>query len=62
MFDLRWIRENPECFDQGLHRRGVAPMAARLIGLDARRRAGQTELQEAQTRRNDCRGRFSGRR
>ncbi len=54
MFDLRWIRENPESFDQGLHRRGVAPMAARLIGLDARRRAGQTELQEAQTRRNEA--------
>ena len=54
MFDLRWIRENPDCFDQGLHRRGMAPMAARLIGLDARRRAGQTALQEAQTRRNEA--------
>ncbi len=54
MFDLRWIRENPESLDAGLHRRGMAPMAARLIGLDARRRAGQTALQEARTRRNEA--------
>ncbi len=54
MFDLRWIRENPEAFDEGLHRRGMTPMAAQLVGLDARRRAGQTELQEAQTRRNEA--------
>ena len=54
MFDLRWIRENPKSFDAGLHRRGMAPMAARLIGLDTRRRAGQTELQEARTRRNEA--------
>ena len=54
MHDLRWIRENPEAFDEGLRRRGMAPMAPRLIGLDARRRAGQTELQEARTRRNEA--------
>ena len=53
MHDLRWIRENPEAFDEGLRRRGMAPMAPRLIGLDARRRAGQTELQQARTRRNE---------
>ncbi|MHA1109276.1 MAG: serine--tRNA ligase, partial [Alphaproteobacteria bacterium] len=54
MHDLRWIRENAEAFDEGLHRRGMAPMAAQVIGLDARRRAGQTELQEAQTRRKEA--------
>ena len=54
MHDLRWIRENPEAFDEGLHRRGMAPMAAQVIGLDARRRAGQTELQDVQTRRNEA--------
>jgi seryl-tRNA synthetase len=54
MFDLRWIRDNPEIFDAGLRRRGVAPAAPRLLELDARRRAAQTELQAAQQRRNEA--------
>ena len=52
MHDLRWIRDNPEAFDRGLARRGAEPMAARILGLDAERRAAQTELQESQQRRN----------
>ena len=54
MLDIRWIRENPEEFDAALKMRGMAAMAAGLVDLDARRRAAQTELQEAQTRRNDA--------
>ena len=54
MLDIRWIRENPEEFDAALKMRGIDPMASGLIDLDARRRAAQTELQEAQTRRNDA--------
>lgn len=54
MLDIRWIRENPEEFDAALKMRGMAAMAAGLIDLDARRRAAQTELQEAQTRRNEA--------
>ena len=46
MFDPRWIRENPEAFDAGLRRRGLEPMAARIIDLDQRRRKAQTVLQE----------------
>ncbi len=34
MFDLRWIRESPEAFDEGLTRRGLAPASARIIALD----------------------------
>ncbi|MBT5414033.1 MAG: serine--tRNA ligase [Rhodospirillaceae bacterium] len=53
MFDIRWIRENPDTFDQGLAARGLDAMAAELIELDAHRRAVQTRLQENQTRRNE---------
>ena len=52
MFDIKWIRENPEAFDAGLRQRGLGPEAAELLKLDAERRAGQTKLQEIQTRRN----------
>jgi seryl-tRNA synthetase len=54
MFNLRWIRENQDDFDAGLERRGLKPMAAEIAALDGARRAAQTELQEAQTRRNDA--------
>ena len=53
MFDIRWIREEPEEFDKGLARRGLEPAAAGLIELDRERRAAQTRAQELQTRRNE---------
>ena len=53
MFDLRWIRENPEAFDAGLGRRGLAAASARVLELDASCRAAMTEGQEAQARRNE---------
>ncbi|MDH5748103.1 MAG: serine--tRNA ligase [Rhodospirillales bacterium] len=52
MFDIKWIRENPEAFDRGLARRGLSPQSATLIEMDAARRAAQTESQNIQTRRN----------
>jgi seryl-tRNA synthetase len=53
MFDIKWIRENPEAFDRGLARRGFADVrAAELVDLDTRRRDAQTRAQEIQTRRN----------
>jgi seryl-tRNA synthetase len=52
MFDLKWIRESPEAFDEGLTRRGLEPASARVLDLDGRRRQAQTELQELQTARN----------
>jgi seryl-tRNA synthetase len=54
MFDLKWIRENPDEFDAGVARRGLEAMSATLLDLDSRRRACQTSLQESQTRRNDA--------
>ncbi len=52
MFDIKWIRDNPEAFDRGLTRRGLAPLAAEAIKLDDARRVHLTKLQEAQARRN----------
>ncbi|MEX1147079.1 MAG: serine--tRNA ligase [Sphingomonadales bacterium] len=54
MFDLKAIRDNPAVFDEGWGRRGVEPQTARIIDLDVRRRAGQTELQDLQSRRNEA--------
>jgi seryl-tRNA synthetase len=52
MFDIRWIRENPEAFDNGLKRRAIAPRAGELLALDVERREALTAAQEIQTRRN----------
>ncbi len=52
MFDIRWIRENPQAFDQGLAKRGLEPRAASLIALDERRRHAVSRAQDLQTARN----------
>jgi seryl-tRNA synthetase len=54
MHDIRLIRENPEAFDAALARRGAAPLAAALIALDEERRALTTQVQVAQSRRNEA--------
>ena len=53
MFDVKWIRENPEAFDRGRARRNLPPLSAEVIALDAKRRAAQTSWQEMQARRNE---------
>jgi seryl-tRNA synthetase len=52
MHDIRIIRDNPQAFDDGLAKRGLAPMAAQLIALDEERRRAIAAAQEAQQRRN----------
>ena len=52
MFDIKWIRDNPQEFDAGLTRRGLSPQAAGLIALDAERRKAVTAAQDIQSRRN----------
>jgi|TARA_R110000782_G_scaffold35713_4_gene85311 seryl-tRNA synthetase len=52
MFDIKWIRENPDAFDAGLARRGLPPAAEGLIALDKKRRTAETRAQEIQTERN----------
>ena len=54
MFDLKWIRDNPETFDAGMAKRGLAPVSSEIIELDRRRRDHVSKLQDAQTRRNDA--------
>lgn len=54
MHDIRFIRENPKQFDVAMARRGLSPIANRILDLDVRRRELQTELQEKQSRRNEA--------
>ena len=53
MFDLKWIRDNPQTFDDGLKRRGLDALSPRVVALDSRRRAAQTRFQELQQKRNE---------
>lgn len=52
MYDIRWIRGNAEVFDRGRARRGLDPLAAKLLALDDKRRAAIAKAQAAQERRN----------
>ncbi len=52
MHDIRSIRENPQRFDQGLVKRGLEPLSAKVIALDDRRKAAISGLQAATETRN----------
>jgi seryl-tRNA synthetase len=52
MHDIKWIRENPDAFDQGLARRGLPGEAKRLVEIDERRRAAIQKAEAALGRRN----------
>ncbi len=52
MYDIKWIRENPEIFDEGRKKRGLGPLARHLLALDDDRRAAIAASQAAQERRN----------
>ena len=52
MYDIRWIRENSEAFDQGLTNRGLEPLSSAVLALDDRRRAAISVSQSAQEKRN----------
>ena len=52
MFDIKWIRDNPDSFDSALAKRRAAPAASALVDLDARRRDALTRAQEIQAERN----------
>ncbi len=54
MHDIRLIRENPQAFDAGLARRGLAPLSAEILAMDASLRALQTDMQAALARRNEA--------
>lgn len=52
MYDIKWIRENPQDFDLGLTRRGLKPLSEQVLNMDKEYRALQTKLQEMQAKRN----------
>src|SRR5215475_318784 len=52
MHDIKWIRDNPDAFEQGLARRGLPGEAKRLIEIDERRRAAIQKAEAALARRN----------
>jgi len=52
VLDLKWIRENPADFDQGLARRGAEPLSSTVLALDEELRAHKKALQDLQARRN----------
>ena len=52
MFDLKWIREQPEAFDKGLARRGLPPQSPEILRLDKVWREAQTEAERLQAERN----------
>src|SRR5690606_12969974 len=52
MHDIKFIRSNPDAFDAGLARRGLAPQSAEILKLDEQKRKAQTDLQELQSKRN----------
>lgn len=52
MFDIKYIRENPDAFDAGLARRGLSPRAGEVIALDREARKFTEALNDLQARRN----------
>ena len=54
MFDVKIIRDGPAAFDSGRAKRGLDPLAERIVALDDTWRGLQTRLQEMQRRRNEA--------
>jgi len=54
MHDIKSIRDDPHAFDEGLKRRGLAPMSTEILEADVNLRALLTRLQQAQARRNEA--------
>ncbi len=52
MFDLKAIRDDPEAFDRGLERRGLAPRTPELLPLERQWREAQTRAEQVQAERN----------
>jgi seryl-tRNA synthetase len=52
MHDIKWIRDNPQAFDAGLKRRGLAPLSSPLLAIDEARRTAISHLERALARRN----------
>ncbi len=53
MLDIRAVRKNPELFDRNWGRRGMQPQTPVILELDEQHRQIITEMQAAQSRRNE---------
>ncbi len=52
MHDIRALRSDPDGFDAAMARRGLPPLAERVLQVDSERRAALTAVQDKQSRRN----------
>ena len=52
MHDIRLVREDPQAFDAALARRGLKPMSAEILAIDAERRGRIAAAEAAQAERN----------
>jgi seryl-tRNA synthetase len=54
MHDIRAIRENPEAYERAWNAKGLSGRTEEILALDAKLRAAQTAVQQAQAERNDA--------
>lgn len=54
MHDINAIRKDPAAFDKNWGRRGLSALTPKILELDEKRRAAQTEMQGLQQKRNDA--------
>lgn len=52
MLDIRWIRENPDLFDESLKNRNSEPCSEKVLRLDKQNREIISEIQAIQEQRN----------
>ncbi|MDA9231602.1 serine--tRNA ligase, partial [Rickettsiales bacterium] len=53
MLDIKWIRDNPEKFNESMGARGANFQASELINLDEEKRSLTTQIQDLQNQRNN---------
>ena len=60
MHDIKFIRENPETFDAGLARRGLAAQSASILQTDENSRRCKTVAESARAEQNDLSKQIGG--
>lgn len=53
MHNIKFIRQNPEIFDKAMAKRGIEPIADKILELDAQNRGSKTSLQELKQKSNE---------
>lgn len=53
MHNIKYIRQNPQAFDEAMVRRGLGPISEEILKRDVARRGEQTSLQELQAKANE---------